>query len=267
MIASLEFGRPQLDARGRRVARPMFRTRSTLPLSAACVVANGAREQLSRLLGREVDAELIEPTIPSGQARAILFANARIVCVRGRVGDAFVIVRPEDARRMVCIAFDEKERVASDPLSEIERQTLERVLGALVPLCASLCGAVVKGEYSAEADAHARCATYFEVRILGDLPFALGFGLSRDPIEELGRRITMEHLAQTTLAVRGELAKGRVALRKLTKLEVGSIVPFESVLDDMGRLVVGRRAIARGTCGVAAGRTAFAVTDLRTAAA
>ena len=100
MIATLAFGDPVADGRGRRLRSPRFVPRSTLPLGAACVVANGLREQLSRQLACELDVELIEPAVPGPAERRTLLDRATIVRVRGRLCDAFVIVRPADGRRL-----------------------------------------------------------------------------------------------------------------------------------------------------------------------
>ena len=100
MIAALAFSPPRLV--GTRLIRDVsFVPRSTLPLSAACLVANGVRETLSRLLATELEVDLSEPAMPGSAERRVLLAGATILRVRGRLCDGFVIVRPADARRLV----------------------------------------------------------------------------------------------------------------------------------------------------------------------
>ena len=61
MIAALAFGSPRLV--GSRLIRDIsFVPRSTLPLSAACLVANGVRETLSPLVDDETRAWLEKAT-------------------------------------------------------------------------------------------------------------------------------------------------------------------------------------------------------------
>ena len=264
MISILTFDRPRPDTLGRFIAQPVFRTRSGLPLTAACLVANGVREQLAQLFGREIEAELVEPIVPDRNARAALFTDANVVCVRGSVADAFVVLRPGDARRMVRLAFGERESVAGDPFSEIERQTFERFLEALVPLCSAICGATVRGERASWADAHARCTSYFEVRLLAETPFAIGFGISREPADDIGRRVTLNDLREVTLDVRAEVARARLPLRDLGHLRVGMTIPLRHGPDDPARLLLGRRPMLDGVCGARDGRLVFAMTAAST---
>jgi hypothetical protein len=257
MIAALEFAASQRLADGRVMRRHVFRPRSGLPLAAACVVANGVREQLSQLLAAELDVELIEPAIPGPDQRRILVAGATIVRVRGRVCDGFIIVRPSDARRLVALAFGESERPERDPLSEIERTTFERIIAALVPLCNSLCGTL--GPSMRENNERAACdmATYFEVRTSPPVDVAIGFGLACDPVEEIGERLTLDALRDVELAGVVEFGGGRVGIPAFSRLAVGTTLALDSPLGALGTLRFGDVVFARGTCGSVEGRSAI----------
>jgi hypothetical protein len=256
MIAALAFGPPRLI--GSRVIRDIaFVPRSTLPLSAACLVANGVRETLSRLLAAEIDVDLIEPAMPGADERRVLVAGATIMRVRGRLCDGFVIVRPADARRLVALAFGEEERSERDALSEIERTTLERILAALVPLCNTLCGTL--GPVGGESAERAACdlATYFEVRTTGRLRVAFGFALTRDPAEEPGERITLADLADVEIEGTVEFARGALGVPAFSRLAEGVTIALETSLGSPGVLSFGGIAFARGTCGITNGRSAI----------
>lgn len=257
MIAALEFTAPERLLDGRCVRRQAFRRRSGLPLGAACVVANGVREQLSQLLAADLDVELIEPSIPGAEERRILVAGATIVRVRGRVCDGFVIVRPADARRLVALAFDESERLERDPLSDIERTTLERIVAALVPLCNSLCGTL--GLSVRENNERAACdmETYFEVRTSAPVRVAVGFALACDPVEEVGERLCLDALRDVELDGIVDFGAGRVSIPAFSRLAVGTTLALDSPLAAPGRLRFGDVVFARGTCGIAGGRSAI----------
>ncbi|MDQ2908926.1 MAG: FliM/FliN family flagellar motor switch protein [Candidatus Eremiobacteraeota bacterium] len=257
MIAALDFTAPARRSDGRVLREAVFRRRSSLPLSAACVVANGVREQLAQLLAAELDVELVEPSIPGPEVRRILVAGATIVRVRGRICDGFVIVRAADARRLVALAFRESERPEADPLSEIERTTVERIVTALVPLCTSLCGTL--GAQHIEHNERAACdlVTYFEVRTTGALGLAIGFALARDPVEEVGERLSLTDLGGVELEGVVDFGSGRVGIPAFSRLAVGTTVPLEGSLAGGGVLRFGGIAFARGTCGVSNGRTAI----------
>jgi hypothetical protein len=256
VIASLTFGAPQ-GAGARVLRRIAFASRSTLPLSAACLVANGVRETLSRLLAAEFEVDLIEPAIPDAGERRILLDGATILRVRGRLCDGFVILRPADAQRLVALAFAEEERSERAPLSGIESATLDRIASALVPLCNTLCGTL--GPVTRELAERAACdlSTYFEVRTTGSVRVTLGFGLSRDPGEEIGERITLEDLADVELEGTVEFGRGTLGVPAFSRLACGVTLALDTPLGGDGVLRFGDVRFTRGNCGVHTGRNAF----------
>ncbi len=256
MIATLAFGDPVADGRGRRLRSPRFVPRSTLPLGAACVVANGLREQLSRQLACELDVELIEPAVPGPAERRTLLDRATIVRVRGRLCDAFVIVRPADGRRLAALAFGETERSERDALSGIERATLDRIVTGLVPLCNTLCGTL--GPVTRETVERAACdlATYFEVRTTGASRIAVGFGLTTDPAEAVSDPLALDDIGAIELEGRVEVGSGVLGVPAFSRIAVGATLALETELGTPGTLRFGDVAFARVTCGVANGRNA-----------
>jgi flagellar motor switch/type III secretory pathway protein FliN len=256
VIAALTFGPPQL-AGARALRRIAFAPRSTLPLSAACLVANGVRETLSRLLAAELEVDLIEPAMPGPSERRVLLEGATIVRVRGRLCDGFIILRPADAQRLAALAFGEDERSERAPLSDIESTTLDRIASALVPLCNTLCGTL--GPVTRELAERAACdlTTYFEVRTTGSVRVALGFGLDRDPAEEIGERITLDDLADVELEGSVEFARGTLGVPAFSRLACGVTLALDTLLGGPGTLRFGDVRFARGDCGVVSGRNAF----------
>src|SRR5271168_4105276 len=180
---------------GRTVRAIAFVRRSTLPLSAACLVANGVREQLSRLLASELEVELAEPAVPGPAECRLLVEGAIVFRVRGRICDGFIIIRPADARRLAALAFGESERASGAPLSDIERVTLERIVAALAPLCNTLCGTLGPVTRETSERAALDLQSYFEVRTTGSPALAIGFALARDPIEEVAPQMSLDDLA------------------------------------------------------------------------
>jgi len=256
MIAALAFGSPQRP--DERVVRPAeFVARSTLPLSATCLVANGVREQLSHLLGRELEVDVSEPAIPTPRERSLLLDGALVAGVRGRSCDGFVLVRPADARRLAALAFGEIERSPSEALSEIERTTLDRILMALVPLCNTLCGTLGPVTRVAAERAAREIACYFEVRTTGPVRVAVGFGLTRDPPEAISQPLALDDLAEVELEGTVEIARGLLGVDAFSRLAAGATVVLDTPLEAQGTLRFGTVVFARGTCGVADGRSAI----------
>jgi hypothetical protein len=256
MIAALHFDRPTRIADGRTIREPSFARRSTLPLSAACLVANGVRERLSQLLAADLDVELIPPAIPEARERRVLVDGASIVRVRGRLCDAFVIIRPADASRLAAVAFGESERSDRAALSHIERATLERIAANLVPLCNTLCGTL--GPSMRETIDRAVCdiVTYFEVRTTGAVRIAVGFALSADPPEDVTDRLTIDDLGAIELVGRVVVATGAIGVPAFSRIAVGATLALETALGASGAFCFGDVTYARVTCGVAGGRHA-----------
>lgn len=261
MIAALSFTDARRLPDGRSLRRPTFSPRSTLPLAAACAVANGVRERLRSLLAADVDVGLIEPTTPGTDARRTLFARAHVTRIAGARADGYVVLRPVDARRLVAGAFREPERTDVTPLSEIEARVLERVVGAIVPLLAPFCGPIGAVTHESPERATRECSTYFEVRVSGALRAAIGFAVTSEPPEEVGAAVGLDEIRDVALEVRVELGRGRVRLPAIATLRAGSVIPLATGLDDPGVLTVGGFGVALGTCGVRDGRCAFSVTE------
>ncbi len=258
MIAALRFGAARQDG-GCAVRPALFALRPTLPLSAASIVANGVRENLAQLLGRECEVELLEPIVPGVEERRVLVGGALVWRARGRRADGFVILRPAEAANLAALAFGETLRSPAAPLSELERETLSRLLRGLAPLCASLCGTLgPAGPERAEAAA-AEIAVYFEVRTLAPPHAAIGFGVSVDPPEETAAPLTLADLSELEFRGSVRFATGTLAVPQFARLARGTVVPFETPLDAPSSLIVGGIPLVRGTAGASSGSGAFAV--------
>ncbi len=257
MIAALAFGAPCALEDGRTVRSCAFVPKSNLPLSAACLVANGVREALARLLASEVDVELFEPAIPGASERRLLLEGAIVYRVRGRIGDGFVIVRPSDARTLVARAYGEDDRTTQAPLSDLEMATLERIVHSIVPLCNTLCGTL--GPVTRESAERAACdmATYFEVRTTGRERIAIGFALTKDPPETVDERIVLGDLLEIELGASVEFGAGILAVPAFSRLAPGATIVLDTALGGTGVLRFGDVIFARGTCGARDGRSAI----------
>ncbi len=257
MISALAFGAPAPLDDGRIVRSCAFVPKSNLPLSAACLVANGVREALTRLLASELDVELFEPAIPGARERRLLLDGAFVYRVRGRIGDGFIIIRAADARTLVARAYGEDQRPSQAQLSELEVATLERIVHGIAPLCNTLCGTL--GPVSRESTERAACdmATYFEVRTTGRERLAIGFALTKDPPETVAERITLDDLLEIELAASVEFGSGTLAVPAFSRLAPGALIALDTALGGSGVLRLGDVRYARGTCGARDGRSAI----------
>jgi hypothetical protein len=244
----------------KRVRPSRFESRSALPTSAACVVANGVRETLCALLGVPVTLRLLEPSIPSPAAWPVILRNARLYRVRGNVADATIVLRPADAIALAAILFGEH---AADPavvraLSPIECDVIDRMVAAIASNLGTVCGAR-EGVGIDCITAIGSCVTYFELLADGPVCARIGIALSRDPSPEPRGRLETGHLAGLRLRVRVSLDIGRAQAASVARLGAGEIVPIEPTCFQRCSLLAAGKKVARGGCGVRNGRYAFTV--------
>jgi flagellar motor switch/type III secretory pathway protein FliN len=248
-----------------RTGRPGFEPATNVRLETVCSVANAVREHLSRLLGREVSIDVFEPTfVPLGSQPA-LFSKARVFLAHAHRCDLLVVLRERDARRLTACAFrEELETIGERELSALEEQVLERLGRELAGLCAPLCGEVTSyGPANGPVDRY-ECATYFELRLGSPVDAVIGLGLSKDPAPPSGLKVAPADLAAVEVEVVARVARTRMPARSLAALRVGSVVRFDTALEEPASLRVGHVTVAKGTCGVRRDRLAFNVTTAAT---
>jgi len=250
----------QTLASNKRLRRAQFAARSSLPISAACVVANGVRETLSALLGCAVVLRLFGPSIPSPQAWEAIARDARLYRVPGTVADAAIVLRPLEAAALVAALFGETRSSSAIQrnLSPIECDVLERLLGAVAANLGALCGA--RDVHPVErADDIRGFVTYFELLLEDPIQARIGIALSRDPSPEPRGSVDAAHLAGVKIAARASLDLSTVEAAAIAGLGVGVVIPLVAAALQRCRLTASGRAIARGSCGVRNGRYAFSV--------
>jgi flagellar motor switch/type III secretory pathway protein FliN len=259
VIVALGFDAPERLPDGRVVRAAHFRRRSSLPASAACLVANGAREQLSRLLAIDLETEVTEPAVLDAAARTVLFAGGFAYRVRGHGCDAFVALRAPEAKRLAAAAFGELDVPADATLSVLERATLERLAGALTALCAPLCGAVRAVQAESPERAAREAETYFEVRTGGRVVASVGFALSRDPAEPAaGEPFALEELEDVEIPCCVEFARGALNVGVFSRLAEQTTIALDTPIGAGGTLFASDVPLLRGICGARDGRSAFA---------
>ena len=180
------------DATGVKRVRPaLFEARSSLPISAACVVANGIRETLSPLLGGSVAVRLFEPRIPAPHAWSAILRDARLYRVRGNVADAAVVLRASDAVALAAALFGESSGAVERALSPIECDVLDRLINAIAANLGAVCGAR-EGYLVERVAALDGFVTYFELLIEEPVSSRIGVALSRDPASDARGRLRVE---------------------------------------------------------------------------
>ena len=256
----LGFERASETVNGRRVRRALFERRSSLPVSAACLVANGIRETLGALLGAPVSLRLLEPVIPDAQAWQAIAAGAQLFRVRGPICDAAFVLRPRDALGLAGSAFGEQPDAARE-LSAVEQEVLVRALRGVAGSLAAVCGRELS---PLERILDIRgFVTYFELLLERPASARIGVALSRDPLARGSATLALEDLLDVELEVRVQFASGTLPAAAFLDLRSGSNVPMKTRVGEPGLLKAGAAVLARGECGTVGARNAMLVAALR----
>ncbi|MDE2481662.1 MAG: FliM/FliN family flagellar motor switch protein [bacterium] len=257
-MKTLVFDRSSRMEGGRRVRDARFADRSSLPVSAACLVGNALRETLAALLACEVEVRVFAPVLPAAAAWHAIANDAFVYRLRGTCGDAALVLRACDALALAAAAFGEPSDAAR-PLSPIERIVLDRAVAAIAGAAAPVCGPLIGAPDAVAPESLAGFATYFEVQIERPIRARIGVALARDPDPPVGAALPAEALLDLELELRVALAGAPITAGALAGLELGAIVPMTETTTPAGRLILAGRVIARGECGVIGSRFAFAI--------
>lgn len=260
-MLTLDFGSPVATAGGRRVRSARFDARSLLPVSAACVVANGVRELLSSLLAVPAELRLLEPRLPSPQAWAAIARDAQMVRVTGPLANAALVLRSPDAVALAAAGFGE-ERRGSQALSGIESEVIARLLRSLTGALSAVCGRELSApEPILDISGY---ATYFELLVERPVRARIGVALSREPAAQAAcATLRLEDLLDVEVDLRAEFARGFISAPTLLGLGPGSNVPMMTSVGGFGVLKADGMVLARGECGAIGLRSAMILQSVR----
>lgn len=244
----------------KRVRAIRFGWRSSLPTSAACVVANGVRETLTALFGMPASIRICEPMIPPAHTWPVILRNAMLYRIRGSVADAALVLRAPDAIAIASTIFGESPGTVSTAreLSRIERDVIDRTASAIAGNLVALCGAR-DGRYAERVGAIAGLRTYFELLLEEPVTAGIGIALSRDPAPEPLVRLELGHLAGVTIGVVASLEIAAVEAAAIGRLIPGAILSVQASALSRCALTAANRPLALGHCGVRNGRFALQV--------
>jgi hypothetical protein len=263
MIAGATFG----PSSGR--VRPLrFVRRSSIPLGAACVVANGIRETLRELLGEACEVVLGEPAAIGAEAWSVLTRNALLFLTRGRQTDIVLVLPKRDARRLVLRAFGERSprdgpELPDAACSVLEAHALERIAArcaaAFDPLCSERRGA---SQPVAARDVPV-CVAYFDVRVHAPIELTLGIGIVRDlPDPGPAGSLPAGVLDAVALELRAVFAEGTIDTAAFVRIRPGDIVKLNTKVGAPAFLNVAGHRVATGAAGVIASRSAVCVSGI-----
>jgi hypothetical protein len=262
MIAGATFGPPSGRLRPLRFVR-----RSSIPLGAACFVANGIRETLRELFGEACEVVLGEPAAIGAEAWSVLTRDALLFLTRGRQTDIVLVLPKRDARRLVLRAFGERSPHGPDlpdsACSVLEAHALERIAArcaaAFDPLCSERRGV---SQPVAASDVPV-CVAYFDVRVHAPVELTLGIGIVRDlPDPGPAGSLPAGVLDAVALDLRAVFAEGTIDTAAFVRIRPGDIVKLNTKVGAPAFLNVAGHRVAIGAAGVIASRSAFCVSGI-----
>jgi flagellar motor switch/type III secretory pathway protein FliN len=263
MIADATFG-----PRAGRLRALRFTPRASIPLEAACIVANRIGDTLRELFGSACRLVVGEPAAISAGAWSLLARDAFLFLTRGRQTDVVLVLPRRDARRLVLHAFGESADDAAlgdAACSTLELHAIDRIAArcaaAFDPLCAQRrdsASTVRPGEIPA-------CVAYFDVRVHAPIPLTLGIGILRNlPEPAPERRVTAGALDTVPLELRAVFAEVLIETSALVALRAGDVLMLDTKVGAPASLNLGGRPLASGVAGVVASRAAFLVDTVTT---
>ena len=226
-----------------------WKERATLAVSAACLVANSAREILAAAFGAPVEVRLFEPAIPSATAWDAIVRDARLYAVSGLRANAAIVIRDGDALTLARAAFREfgKEHRA---LSGIEAAVLDSIVASLAAVLPALHGPSMGAPAAARIESIAGHVTYFELELCKPVVARIGVALGPEPAAEIQGAISLEDLSQVPLELR--VCSGAIVLsaQELANLESGDVLPMFNAKDLTCDLRLAGTPLGSGECGV-----------------
>jgi Type III flagellar switch regulator (C-ring) FliN C-term len=263
VIADAAFG-----AASGRVRRLRFVPRASIPVEAACVVANGIRETLRELFGASCELVIGEPAALDAAAWSLLARDALLFLTRGRRTDIVLVLPQRDARRLVLRAFGEGETLPDGACSALELHALERIAARCAAAFDPLYAERHDGPRAVGAHEVPACAAYFDVRVHAPLALTLGIGIVRDlPDPAPAGALEPRALDSVTVEARAVFAEGAIGAAEFVKIQPGTVLRLDTKVGSPAFLNVGERRLATGVPGVIASRTAFLVHDVASGAA
>jgi len=258
MIADATFGPASQGVRALR-----FAPRASIPLEAACLVANGIRETFRELLGEQCELVLGEPAVLGAAAWTALARDALLFLTRGRQTDIVLVLPERDARRLVLRAFGEGDPLPDAACSALELHALERIAArcaaSFEPLCAERRG----GARPVRAHEIPPCVAYFDVRVVAPIPLTLGIAIVRDlPDPGPSGALSPRALDGVPLEARAVFAEGVLDAAAFVRLRPGTVVRLDTKVGTPASLNIAGLRVASGAVGVLAARTAFQVKDV-----
>ena len=263
MIADATFGAP---VRGVRALR--FVARASIPVEAACLVANGMRETLRQIFGAACDVVVGEPAALDSHGWSSIARDAHLFLSRGRQTDIVLVIPQGDARRMVLRAFGEPDGFAPEAdaaaaSSTLELQAIERIAARCAAAFEPLCAERHAAPRSVAIHDVRPCVAYVDVRVQAPVALTLGIGIVRDlPDPGPTGSLAPSALHQVAVETRVVFAEGTMSTASFLALRPGDVVALTTTCDGPASLNVAGRCLATGVAGVVASHRAFFVHDI-----
>ena len=258
MIAELRVFR-EAEAGQPNVHRVLFEPRLSIAPERVDAFAIASAQRLSELFGREIRVRPSDPRHGQIDFDPQVIHGSVSFRIDAEERSVLLLVSQEHARRLASYAFSEKTPASHKPgLSIIEERLVERVLRELGSLCTPFSGP--QHSFSiATTDDVAASTTHFILRLGKPVDVAILVGLTEPEEPPSGPPMEPAALFDVGVTGRVEFASTILKASQIASLRVGSVIEFNTSLDDPAYLRVENTTIASGVCGMCEGRPSFFV--------
>ncbi len=240
------------------VHRVIFEPRLSIARERIDAFSLATSQRLSELFGREVRAKGSEPRQGAIDFDPEVIRGSIAFVIEASERNAILLLSEEHAHRLAAYAFSEKTPTSKAGLSVIEERLIERVVREIATLCTPFTGSQ-SGVTVATIDDVMACTTHFILRLGSPMEIAILVGLTEEPPLPPGPPLSPDALRDVAVTANVEFASAILKAGQIAALRVGSIIEFDTSLDDPAFLRIDQTTIASGACGMCEGRPAFFV--------
>lgn len=240
------------------VHRVIFEPRLSIAPERVEAFAIAASQRLTELFGREIRVRPSDPKHGQIDFDPQIIRGSAAFHIEASERNVLLLLSQEHARRLASYAFSEKTSPHKPGLSIIEERLVERVMRELGSLCTPFSGSQ-RSFTVATSDDVANSTTHFILRLGTPVDVAILVGLTEPEEPPVGPPLPPAALFDVSVEAHVEFASATLKASQLASLRVGSVIEFNTTLDDPAFLRVESTTVASGVCGMCEGRPSFFV--------
>jgi len=226
----------------------------------ACGLANALREEVLSRFAASGEVWITPPLSPSATLLQRVVSEMRCFAIEAVHARLWLMLPIPSIQRILSVAFGERDGDVVFGDSPLEEQTLLRVVNNMVARCRVVIGEIQQCRrvtLSVQEKIERLTALFIGEPCCGEMLL----GVTPMQTEaEICPAFHQEQLLDLPMKLRILAGRLQLTMAELGRLESGRLLPMSQEGD--ARLIVGRRQLASGTCGISGGHLAFRVEQI-----